>query len=72
MAAIHTQFGYSALQGNMVKRNYLYLDTCTTDDYIPNRAYLSDVHVSDKGLRLQTNAGSTVTNKRGFLGSVEV
>ena len=72
MAAIHTQFGYSALQGPMVKRNYLYLDTCTTDDYIPNQAYLSGVHVSDRGLRLQTNAGSTVTNKRGFLGSVEV
>ena len=39
---------------------------------MPNQAYLTGVHTSDRGLRLQTNAGSTVTHKRGFLGSLEV
>ena len=72
MAAIYSQFGYSALQGNIVKKNFLYLDTCTTDDYVPNRAYLTRVRTSAKGLRLQTNAGSTVIHKRGFLGSLKV
>ena len=34
-----------------------------------NPAYLTGVHSTDKSLLLQTNAGSTSTNKQGYLGS---
>ena len=67
---INAQFGYSLLQkNNTAKTNYLYLDTCTTNNYMCNPAYLTGVHSTDKSLLLQTNAGSTSTNKQGYLGS---
>jgi len=70
---IHAQFGFSLLQdtkSSAVKRSYLYLDTCTTNNYIINQAYLTGVHTVDRSLCLQTNGGSTSTNKRGYLGSI--
>ena len=68
--AINAQFGYTLLQkNNTVRTNYLYLDTCTTNNFMCNSAYLKDVHTAGKSLRLQTNAGSTSTDKQGYLGS---
>ena len=37
-----------------------------------NPSYLTNIRSSDKALRLQTNAGSTTTNKQGFLGSIRM
>jgi len=70
LAEVNAQFGYSVLQSNLVKKNFLYLDTCTTNNYMCNRAYLKDVHTADTSLRLHTNAGSTTTDKQGYLGSL--
>lgn len=70
---IHAQFGYTLLQRDgVIKSSYLYLDTCTTNNYMCNPAYLTGIHSSKKSLRLQTNAGSTSTSKQGFLGSIRM
>jgi len=68
---INVQFAFGALQRAqpLLKRNYLYLDTCSTDDFICNPAYLTGVHKSNKSLRLHTNADNTTTDKKGYLGS---
>ena len=52
-----------------LKRNYLYLDTCTTDDQMVNSNYLTKLHKSPKALTLHTNAGTSRTNMKGYLGS---
>ena len=52
-----------------LKKNYLYLDTCTTEDQMVNPAYLSKIHQVGNPLHLHTNAGSSSTSKKGYLGS---
>jgi len=52
-----------------IKMNYLYLDTCSTDDFMCNPVYLTGVHKSNESLRLHTNAVNTTTDKKGYLGS---
>lgn len=70
---IHAQFGVGLFQqNNIIKRNYLYLDTATTDDFCCNDAYLTGVHTAPKSLRLSTNSGSTSTNKQGYMGSLKM
>ena len=54
-----------------LRQNRLYLDTCTTSELMTNRAFLTKIFRSDKALILHTNAGSTSTNWKGFLGSIE-
>ena len=54
-----------------LRQNRLYLDTCTTSELMANRAFLTKIFRSDKALTLHTNAGSTSTNWKGFLGSIE-
>ena len=51
-----------------LKSNYLYLDTCTTDDVACNEAYLSKIHKAKKPLRLHTNAGASRLEQQGYLG----
>ena len=67
---MNAQFGYNILQTNLVKKNFLYLDTCTTNNYMCNRSYLKNVHPADTTLRLHTNAGSTSSTRQGYLGSL--
>ena len=71
MGNINFQFGFGALQRaeSSLKENYLYLDTCSTDDFMCNPSYLTGVHKSSKALRLHTNAGTSTTDKKGYLGS---
>ena len=52
-----------------LRRNYLYLDTCTTENQMVEGAYLDNIHTVDKPLRLYTNAGSSSTNRKGYLGN---
>ena len=52
-----------------IRRNFLYLDTCTTEDQMVSDAYLTKIHTVDKPLILHTNAGSSSTSKKGQLGS---
>ena len=52
-----------------LKKTYLYLDTCTTDDQCVNGDYLSDIHEAAKSLTMHTNAGSSSTKMKGYLGS---
>ena len=54
---------------SMLNPNYLYVDTCTTDDQMVNPTFLSKIHKVSKALRLHTNAGAASTNKRGYLGN---
>jgi len=54
-----------------LRQNRLYLDTCTTSELMANRAFLTKIHQSGKALTLHTNAGSTSTNLKGYLGSIE-
>ena len=53
----------------MLNPNWVYVDTCTTDDQMVNPAFLTGIHQVKKRLNLQTNAGSASTNKKGYLGS---
>ena len=52
-----------------LKRNYLYLNTCTTEDQMVNPSYLTKIHKASKPLTLHTNAGSSSTTHKGYLGS---
>lgn len=52
-----------------VKKNYLYADTCSTNDFMVNPAYLTGVYTVGDSLHTHTNAGTCVTKKQGFLGS---
>ncbi|KAL7474050.1 hypothetical protein ACHAW6_000048 [Cyclotella cf. meneghiniana] len=52
-----------------LRRNYLYLDTCSTINQMVNQAYLSGVHATKEPLRLHTNAGTSISAKQGYLGS---
>jgi hypothetical protein len=52
-----------------LKKNYLYLDTCTTNDQMVNPAYLTNIQTAEVPLRLHTNAGTSVSKQQGFLGS---
>ena len=52
-----------------LKKSYLYLDTCTTNDQLVDATYLTKVHKAVKSLTLHTNAGSSHTRMQGYLGS---
>lgn len=55
--------------GSLLNPNWVYVDTCTTDDQMINPAYLSNVHEVENRLHLQTNARSASTNLKGYLGN---
>jgi len=52
----------------VLRQNWLYLETCTTDCQAVNAAYLTNIHSTPSPLRLQTNAGMSTSTKQGFLG----
>lgn len=52
-----------------LKSNYLYLDTCTTEDVMSRPEYLSGIHNLATPLVLHTNAGTCSANQQGYLGS---
>ena len=52
-----------------LKKNYLYLDTCTTNDQMVNPSYLTGVHTAKDPLNLHTNAGTSTSRQQGFMGS---
>ena len=60
--------GESAVKTGGVKKNYLYADTRSTNDFMVNPAYLTGVHTVKEPLRIHTNAGSCITSKQGYLG----
>ena len=53
-----------------LRSSRLYLDTCTTNDQITNPAYLTGIYTETKPLTMHTNAGSSLSRKRGKLGSL--
>lgn len=55
-------------RGSSLNRNYLYLDTCSTEDQRVVPQYLNGVHTINDPLTLYTNAGKSQTNKKGYLG----
>lgn len=59
----------SDLKTGGLRKNYLYLDTCSTINQVVNQAYLTGVHTSEEPLRLHTNAGTSMSEKQGYLGS---
>lgn len=72
----------SAANGNMLfqenkkdrttglRKNWLYLDTCTTHNQCVNSVYLSGIHEAINPLTTHTNSGSSSTKMQGYLGSV--
>ncbi|KAL7484711.1 hypothetical protein ACHAW6_010338 [Cyclotella cf. meneghiniana] len=56
------------IKGSSLNRNYLYLDTCSTEDQMVIAQYLDNVHTVQDTLTLHTNAGKSQTNKKGYLG----
>jgi hypothetical protein len=60
--------GQAELHVGGLKRNYLYLGTCTTNDQMVNPDYLSGVHKAENSLALRTNAGTCVSREQGYLG----
>jgi hypothetical protein len=55
-------------KGSALKRHYLYLDTCSTEDQMVVPDYLKNIRKVDSPLTLHTNAGKSETNQRGDLG----
>ena len=55
-------------KGQSLNRNYLYLDTCSTEDQMVVPHYLNNIHTVEHPLTLHTNAGKSKTNRKGFLG----
>ena len=53
-----------------LRQNRLYLDTCSTSDLMSNQAFLSKIHKTKKALNLHTNAGTSRTTLKGYLGSI--
>ena len=53
-----------------LRQNRLYLDTCSTSDLMSNRAFLTRIHKAKKALNLHTNAGTSRTTLKGYLGSI--
>ena len=51
-----------------LQRNYLYMDTCTTNNQVVDPVYLSKIHTAENPLHLHTNAGTSVSKKQGNLG----
>ena len=49
-------------------RSRLYLDTCTTNDQMTTREYLTDIHQAPKSLKMHTNSGSSLRRFKGKLG----
>jgi hypothetical protein len=56
-------------QVTTLKRNWLYLDMCTTEDQMIERGHLENIHKRKNPWTLCTNMGSSCTNKRGYIGS---
>jgi hypothetical protein len=65
----HVKQDGSEIKTGGVRRNWLYADTCSTNDFMVNPTYLTGVHAVDEPLRIHTNACSCVTSQQGFLGS---
>ena len=59
----------SAAMSGGVKKNYLYADTCSTNDFMVNPTYLTGVHTVTDLLHIHTNVGMCTTKQQGFLGS---
>ena len=59
----------TSVANSMLNHNYLYVDTCTSDDQMVNPTVLSKIHKVAKPLKLHTNAGSASINKKGYLGN---
>jgi hypothetical protein len=57
-------------KGRILKKNYLYLDTCSTEDQMVVSTYLTKIHKVEDPLILHTNAGKSTTIKRGTLGAL--
>eukprot|EP00804_Cyclotella_cryptica_P012650 CCRYP_016917-RA/>CCRYP_016917-RA protein AED:0.45 eAED:0.65 QI:0/0/0/1/0/0/2/0/152 len=55
-------------KGSALKKNYLYLDTCSTKDQMVIPKYLTDIHAVKDPLVLHTNAGKSKADKKGYLG----
>lgn len=65
------QAGDMLTQGDkgVLCRNYSYLDSCTTNNQIVNPSYLTGIKLCDKPLKPQTNIGTSISNRQGYLGS---
>jgi hypothetical protein len=61
--------GNETVKTGGLRQNYLYLDTCTTNDQMVNPSYLTGVHTAETPLRLHTNAGTSISRQQGYLGS---
>ena len=59
----------SRMDGGL-KKNYLYLDTCTTHNVMCSPEYLTQIRSLSEALVLHTNAGECSTDQQGYLGSV--
>jgi hypothetical protein len=54
---------------NIIPRDWLLLDTCSTVNLISNHQMLRDVHIVDKTVHVRCTAGITTTNQMGTLGN---
>lgn len=57
-----------AIRSGGLRPNYLYLDTCTTNNQVVNPAYLTDIHKAESALYLHMYAGTSVSKQQGYLG----
>ena len=52
-----------------LKKHFVYIDTCLTEDQMVDRTYMKGIHKVEKPLNLHTNAGTNQTNQKGYMGS---
>jgi hypothetical protein len=59
-------------QGGALPDNRAYLDGCSTVTAFKARKYLADVKTTQKGIKINCNAGAVTTNKQGTYGGLKV
>lgn len=55
-------------QEGSLNKDYLYLDTCLTEDQMVTGKHLEGIHKARDQLVLHTNANKSKTNRKGYLG----
>jgi hypothetical protein len=60
----------SLSQGGELPDDQAYLDGCSTVTAFKNGKFLSDIHLVREGIKINCNAGTVTTNKKGKFGGV--
>jgi hypothetical protein len=66
----HQLMHMSLSQGGELPNDQAYLDGCSTVTAFKNRKFLSNIYSVREGIKINCNAGTVTTNKKGRFGGV--